>query len=517
MSNKYLFVGVILLLLAGIIAVRLITSPPAARGAYFSTKTAGLPAATPTETVALNDGDTYNLTAGPVVQTIDGHQVRMLAYNGSVPGPVMKVKQGSSITIQFTNNTDVDTTIHPHGVRVDNAFDGVPGVTQSPVKVGESFTYHLTFPDAGVYWYHPHLRQDYAQDLGLYGAFLVEPSDPSYWSPVNREEVLMVDDVLMNDGKIANYATEQVDRVLMGRFGNTMLVNGSTSYSTEATQGEVVRFYITNAANTRTFNLTLPNAKLKLLGADNGKYESETFVDSLLLAPSERAIVDVLFDAAGTYSFEHKTPERTYPLGSVVVSDELVTQSYKSAFQTLRTNADVIASINPFRSLFGRTPDKELVLTVQTAQMPHGAMAGHEGTMMAADKIEWEEQMAMMNANATPENTVWQMVDRATGKANLDIADWNFTVGDKVLVRIVNDATSAHPMQHPIHVHGQRFLVVRTNGVATTNLAWKDTVLVQTGDTVDVLVDMNNPGTWMAHCHISEHPEAGMMLSYTVK
>ncbi len=151
--------------------------------------------------------------------------------------------------------------------------------------------------------------------------------------------------------------------------------------------------------------------------------------------------------------------------------------------------------------------------------MPDGSMMGG-GMMMggevSADGIEWEDiDMAMMNQMATKDMTKWKIVDKATGKANEDI-DWSFKTGDKVKVRITNDKDSAHPMQHPIHFHGQRFLVVNENGTANDNLVWKDTVMVPAGQYVDILLDTTNPGEWMAHCHIAEHLEAGMMFGFTV-
>jgi len=491
----------------------------------FSQSTTGLTESKSSETVELKNGDTYNITASIVKKKIGNSEVKMLAYNGSVPGPVIKVQQGSEIIVNLTNQTDVATTIHPHGVRVENAFDGVPDVTQKVVEIGDTFAYKLKFPDPGLYWYHPHFRQDYSQDSGLYGAFLVEPSDASYWSQVNREEVLMVDDVLMENGHLAAYDKNKVDHALMGRFGNTMLVNGSTDYKLDAKQGEVVRFYINNAANTRTFNLSIPNAKIKLVGADSEKYEKETFVDNIILAPSERAVVEVLFEKPGKFALQHKTPDNTYTMGSIAVSNESVIQSYAKEFAALRINKDIAASIDPLRGLFGKTPDKKLSLTVETQgmaenmnsgghMMPDGSMMG--GQMSDGDKIEWEDNMAMMNINSTPDNTKWKMVDRDTNEANIDI-DWKFKVGDKVKVSIFNDPKSMHPMQHPIHFHGQRFLVLSINGIANTNLVWKDTTLVQTGDTVEILIDMSNPGKWLAHCHISEHPEAGMMIPFTVE
>lgn len=507
----------------------------------FATATSGLPHAKTSEMVQLKNGDTFNLTASLVQKDIHGKSIKMLAYNGMIPGPLIKVPQNSQITVHFTNNTDVPTTIHSHGVRLDNAFDGVPDSTQPVIPVGGSFDYTLKFPDAGLFWYHPHVREDYAQALGLYGNFLVEPTDVAYWSPVNQEVLLMLSDILLNtDGSIVPYDQNNSDHTLMGRYGNVLLANGQTNYQLQAKTGEVIRFYLTNAANARPLNIAIPNAKLKLVGGDNGKYERETFVDSVILGPSERAAIEVLFDKSGQYILQNKTPDKTYSLGTISVTSQVGTPSFVSQFNTLRTNQDVIKGIDPFRSSFAKAVDKNLTLTVNWSDMgnmnmggsngstgmhmmgngmmmSNGAMGSHmmpDGSMMGGGgPIEWEDTMMGM---ASDKNTVqWKIVDQDTGKATEDIS-WNFKVGDKIKVKIFNDPNSAHPMQHPIHFHGQRFLVLSTNGVRNDNLVWKDTVLIGSGETVELLIDMSNPGTWMAHCHIAEHLEDGMMFSYKV-
>ena len=132
------------------------------------------------------------------------------------------------------------------------------------------------------------------------------------------------------------------------------------------------------------------------------------------------------------------------------------------------------------------------------------------------DKIEWEDDMTEINAASTIETVKWKMIDKETAKANTDI-DWNFKVGDLVKIRIINDPKSDHPMQHPFHIHGQRFLVLSTNGVENDNLVWKDTTLLKRGDVVDILLEISNPGTWLVHCHISEHIESGMKLKIMVE
>ena len=124
--------------------------------------------------------------------------------------------------------------------------------------------------------------------------------------------------------------------------------------------------------------------------------------------------------------------------------------------------------------------------------------------------------MELHNRMTTPANMHWKLVDQETGAENQAI-DWSFTVGDRVKLRIINDPTSDHPMQHPFHIHGERFLILSRDGVQNDNLVWKDTVLIRTGETIDLLVEMSNPGNWMAHCHIAEHLEGGMMLNFRVE
>ena len=177
-------------------------------------------------------------------------------------------------------------------------------------------------PDPGAYWYHPHIREDYGQEMGLYGNILATPSEPDYWPPANRELLLTLDDILIEDGQIAAFSESETTHVAMGRFGNVMLVAGEPDLALEAKRGEVVRFYFTNTANTRVFNVTLPGAQMKLVGADAGHYEHEELVDEVLLAPSERVVVDVLFPDAGELELQHKTPEHTYRLASITVADE---------------------------------------------------------------------------------------------------------------------------------------------------------------------------------------------------
>jgi FtsP/CotA-like multicopper oxidase with cupredoxin domain len=356
---------------------------------------------------------------------------------------------------------------------------------------------------------------------------------------------------------------------------------------------------------------------LKLVGGDSGRYERETFVESVLLSPSERAVVDVLFETPGEARLEHRTPEHVYDLGAFTVTGAPVAAASRT-FDALRTDPELVAERAGMAAVLERAPDKTLAFVASmpllygeampeasaytcpmhpeivsdepgscpicgmrlmpvaaptsyvcpmhpevTAEAPgrcpicgmklvpaqgthghdhdhgedhahqamahgehppmaHGAMDhgahGHEPShdVGMSDGLEWEDLMPEINRASDTTNMQWKLIDRATGDENHAIT-WAFTVGDRVKVRLVNEMDSDHPMHHPFHVHGAgRFLILARDGVTEENLAWKDTVLIRAGETVDILLDVTNPGRWMAHCHIAEHTEAGMMFSFDV-
>jgi FtsP/CotA-like multicopper oxidase with cupredoxin domain len=611
----------------------------------FTREAAGLPEVRATEVIRLSDGDTFDLEIGPVRKRIGDAEVRMLAYNGSIPGPTLRVPEGAEVAVNAVNRGDLEATVHWHGLRLENRYDGTHE-TQAPIPIGGSFTAFVTFPDPGLYWYHPHIREDYGQEMGLYGNVLVDPADPDYWPPVHREVLLTLDDILIEDGQVAAFSRTETTHSAMGRFGNVLLVAGEPDLALSAKNGEVVRFGLTNTANTRVFKVKLPGARMKLVGGDSGRVEHEQFVEEVVLAPSERVLVDVLFDAPGELALEHHTPDRVYRLAAITVAGEPAEPSLREHYDGLRSDAELTAERERIAGLVAAEPDKTIafvaemdfgepdgpvvyacpmhpdvvedepgrcprcgmtllakaVATTYACPMhpevvsdepgrcpecgmkllavPAGsttyvcpmhpevvsheqgrcpecgmkllpaALAGggddhhahdhehdhgeahdhdaHDGhgdgahdhhgghDHAAAGGIEWEDDMVEVNKITTPANTRWKLVDRSTGAENAAI-DWQFTVGDRVKIRLVNEMDSDHPMHHPFHVHGAgRFLILARDGEAEPNLMWKDTVLVRTGEVVDILLDVTNPGVWMAHCHIAEHHESGMMLNFNV-
>ena len=485
-----------------------------------------VPAARPREVAALADGDTLQLEATLVERAIGEATYLMYGYNGQYPGPLISVRQGSTIIVEFTNDIEEPTTVHWHGLRLDNRFDGVPGLTQAPVGRGETFTYEVYFPDAGIYWYHPHMREDIQQDLGLYGNMLVDPGIAEYYGDVNLEEVLVLDDILLDQSGLIPWGSDTPTHALMGRFGNVMLTNGVTDYRLTVNQGAVARFFLTNVANARTFNVTFGGAPVKIVASDVSRFEREAFVESVPIAPAERYVVEVLFDHPGQVAITNSIQAinhfrgEFYPhvdtLGIVSVSDETAAADYSERFATLRGHADVREDIDRYRRFFDRPPDKELELTLHVKDLPVAIMMAMEADTLYAPPMEWNDDMPMMNWLSTGAQVTWVLREPSTGKENMDIR-WIFEVGDIVKMRIFNDPKSFHPMNHPIHIHGQRFLVLEMDGARSGNLVWKDTAIVPVGSTMDLLVEMSNPGEWMAHCHIAEHLHSGMMLSFWVQ
>jgi len=199
-------------------------------------------------------------------------------------------------------------------------------------------------------------------------------------------------------------------------------------------------------------------------------------------------------------------------LGVVTVSPRRVSHDFGTAFAALRRLPPPFAAV---ASYLDRPADQTIVLTLKTEGLPYITERLMQLDSIYFAPVEWGGTMPMMNWAATGRQVRWVLKDPATGRENMDIA-WRFRRGEPAKIRLVNERRAFHGMQHPIHLHGQRFLVLAVNGVLNRDLAWKDTVLVPAGAVVDILLDTQNPGEWMLHCHIAEHLSAGMMMHFTV-
>ncbi|MFT6361153.1 MAG: FtsP/CotA-like multicopper oxidase with cupredoxin domain [Candidatus Paceibacteria bacterium] len=501
------------------------------------------------EVVELKDGDTYVIDATIVKQEVGNQTIKRLAYNGQIPGPILKAPRGSKVTIIHNNKTDEATALHSHGLRGESRYDGAAPLTQDPIKVGDSFTYELEFPDVGVYWYHPHVREDYAQEMGLYGNYIVE--EENYWGSEASDKYLIFDD-FDTDGV---FTPDEETHTLMGRFGDKLLINDQENYQVNMEAGQIGRIFITNVANTRTFDIEFEGTDMKLVGGDNGRVQNESLIDNVILGTSERSIIEFLYDTPGTYAINHRGEK----MGEVIVT-ESAKESQLSSFNNMRnSNGDYQTVIDNLDSFLAQEPDKKLRIDIEMRDQMADMMAmgveeverdgetvykmmglelnleqalehcglmemvgceelieeNGEGESEEDDGIEWEDDMAMMNAMSNTENISWKLIDEATNEKPT-MNDWNFNQGDFVKVQIYNDPSSMHPMQHPVHFHGQRFVVLTRDDEVNDNFQWKDSVLVPTGETVDILIEMTNVGDWMAHCHIAEHNAAGMMFNFKV-
>jgi FtsP/CotA-like multicopper oxidase with cupredoxin domain len=286
-----------------------------------------------------------------------------------------------------------------------------------------------------------------------------------------------------------------------------MLINGEAELSREARVGEVVRLHLVNTANTRLFNIGLRGARMKRVGGDSGRYEKEEFVDHVLLSPSERAIVDVLFDVPGEVRLEHRAPDQTYDLGAFSVEGAAAANDRAAPFDELRVDPELTAVRQSLQDVLMREPDKVLsfvsempilyggddsrassyvcpmhpeVTSTEQDDCPkcgmklipaddapdpgEGAHAGHEHGDHG-DGLEWEDLMPEINRKTNTSNMIWRLVDRDSGAENEEIS-WSLSVGDRVKIRLVNGMDQEHPMHHPFHVHGAgRFLVLSTSPI----------------------------------------------------
>jgi FtsP/CotA-like multicopper oxidase with cupredoxin domain len=467
-----------------------------------------------TQSLSLASNETIELSADIIERKIDGKTVYGYGYNKQSPGPLLKVKKGDTLIVDFTNNLDQPTTVHWHGLRLQNKYDGVPDVTQKEVMPGEKFEYVLSFPDAGLFWYHPHVREDSQQERGLYGTILVE--DPFDSKNGIREEVVTLDDVLMEGYDLALFDDKETNYAVMGRYGNLMLTNGKTDYSLTVQKNTVLRLYLVNVANARPFNIRIPGAKMKVIGGDVGYYEKPFFQDSVILGPSERVIIDVLFETEGEFEITNDTPISQYKIGKITVREG--PEKPPNSFEELNTTTTAmeVEALKPYfdapvdfdYELLIRWPVMDKMMQNQSmggGGMMHGNMNGMEN-----EDIEWEDSMAAINSITTNEEITWIIRDAKSKKENMDFYN-TVKKGEIKKIRITNLETSSHPMQHPVHLHGNKFLVLSTDGKRNEDLVWKDTVLIPTGKEVELLVEFSNPGDWMIHCHIAEHLSSGMM------
>lgn len=477
------------------------------------------PTARTSRAVELADGDTLRLTAGPVSRVVAGRTIAGYAFNGQIPGPLIRVERGAEIIVEVKNETPEPTSVHWHGLRLENEFDGVPGLTQDPIPAGGNFTYRLRFPDAGLYWYHPHHREDIWQDAGLFGNIRV---DADWLPPVDGEHNLVLDDILLRGDAQIPYGREAANFALMGRFGNVLLTNEEKFWNVAASSGDRIRLFLTNVSNTRTFNWSVDGHALEVVATDVGPFAEPVWTESVVIAPAERYVVDLTLRGPGRFAITNRVQSIDHARGRFFSTvDTLGVVEIGLAEGALRnrplgptpSQADVPAPIP--EGLLEDLPQLTLDLVLETEGLP-----AITEQMMLRDQsffnpVEWSGTMPHMNWSSTGQEVNWILRDPEMGAENMDVR-WRFRAGDLVRVKLRNDGAARHAMQHPIHFHGQRFLVLTVNGEENQHRAWKDTVLVPVGAEVELLLELSNPGSWMIHCHIAEHLSSGMKMVFEV-
>jgi FtsP/CotA-like multicopper oxidase with cupredoxin domain len=401
-------------------------------------------------------------------------------YEGSVPGPIIRVAQGARVGLSFRNRLPQPSTVHWHGIRLDNAMDGVAGLTQVAVGRDEEFLYDFTAPDAGTYWYHPHNRSWEQMARGLYGALIVEEAEGA--PQVDADEVLLIDDWRLNeDAQIAGGFDDLHDRAHAGRIGNWITVNGEAAWSRPIERFSRQRLRLVNTANARTFSLEAQGLEGWVVALDGMPLETPQPLGRLVLAPAQRAdlIVDVVADDAGEaflLSFER---DGGYAIATFAVSGEARSQRLPDP-EPLPANA-----MPPLGSLTSARSANLL--------MEGGAMGGMRGAMMGGRMMIAREMAGAGKAWAF--NGMADMPETPLVEAMR---------GETVRLTIVNDTAWPHGM----HLHGHHFRQIAPDG---TPGPLRDTLLMDRGEKTEIAFVADNPGDWLFHCHMLEHSAGGMM------
>lgn len=464
---------------------------------------AGALAATPLLGRAASAPAGLALSAAPASAAIAGAgypDTAVWAFGGRVPGPVLRVRQGERFRVAFANHLPEDSTVHWHGVRVPNAMDGVPHLTQPPVAPGATFAYEFVAPDAGTFWYHPHSRSYEQVERGLAGALVVAEGTPP---DVDRDEVWVLDDWrLARDAALLTDFLDYMDASHAGRLGNTVTVNGTVPERFELRSGERLRLRLVNAANARTFGLRFTGHRPWVMALDGhpvAPHEPPRGV--VVVGASQR--VDLFLDAVGRPGERHEVQDVFYPRQAY----RLLDLAYADAppLATGRGSPPPALAPNPLpQPDLSRAQHHEVVLS---------------GGMMSMDWPEdpWPARAARRVRNwlgAREPDPIWAINGVAiTGDSHVHEPAIAVRRGTSVVMDFRNRTAWPHPM----HLHGHAFRVLERNGRPNPLAEWRDTILLGPRERARVAFVADNPGDWMLHCHILEHQATGMMATMRVE
>ena len=465
--------------------------PPAVRRRHFLQAAAAYPLAAlsrPTLGVAPRaDGLTTILRPGPASVRMVGDEFPATAvwtYDGVEPGRVLRVRQGSPFHATIENRLTETTTVHWHGIRLPNAMDGVPGITQKPIPPGERFEYAFTPPDAGTFWYHSHDHSLVQMGRGLAGALIVEEPEPP---AVERDLLWTIQDWrLTRDAQIAPGFHNRMEEAMNGRVGNTVTINGRVQDAIHVRGGERIRLRLVNAAIARIMALRFEGHRPVIVALDGQPCEPHEPSDGrILLGPAMRA--DVMLDMQGEPSRSYGVVDDCYDR----LAYTLVRLTYDPAPPVRPHPSDA-----PLRLPPNPVPDPDLAnAVVHEVRLQGGMMSG----------------MGMMGGSmmGTDGGAAWAINGQSmTGDGNAAMPPlFQIARGRSCILDFRNDTAWWHPM----HLHGHSFHVLARDGAPVPHDVRGDTVLVRPRERVRVAFVADNPGDWMLHCHVMEHQVGGLM------
>jgi len=408
------------------------------------------------------------------------------AYNELVPGPPMRVRQGDRLKVTVENGLAGETTVHFHGIRLPNAMDGVPHLTQPPIDPGGTFVYEFDLPDAGTYWYHPHVRSAEQVGRGLHGALIVEEREPIR---VDRDVVWLLSDWrLLPNAQISDDFRNMHDMAHNGRVGNTVTMNGRVRESFAVRSGERIRLRLINAANARIFGLEFTGHKPKVIAYDGQPVAPHEPADGRIILGAAMRI-DLILDMTGKPGERFQVVDNfyrnlEYRLLDLVYGTEQLRDKLLDSPMTLPPNT---------------MPEPDMKTAERHEVTLNGGMMG--GMMMRERGMAGMSMMEMMHTGK-----IWFI----NGVAMMGhVMDPMLTLKrERTYILAMNNETA---WWHPMHLHGHAFRVMSRNGVPTRLREWQDTVLMSPREMVEIAFVADNPGDWMFHCHILEHQESGMM------
>ena len=442
-----------------------------------------------------DDTQEYRLTARPTQIPLVGTgypETTVWAYNGQVPGPELRLRQGQRLRVLAHNALAQSTTVHWHGLRIPNAMDGVPYLTQEPIQPGAGYVYEFDLPDAGTFWYHPHQNSAEQVGRGLYGALIVEEPEPIQ---VDRELVWVLDDWrLQQDASISDNFGAMHDLTHAGRIGNVASINGQLPESMTVRAGERIRLRLINAANARTFALLFEGHTPQIIALDGQPVEPHAPAENrIVLGAAMRA--DVIIDMQGQ-------PGETFRVIDTFYQEQafrLITLNYspQAPLREHPLDAPIRLPANPLPEPDLRTAERHAIM------FSGGAMGGMQGAMFNGEYTD-------IRTLVQQHGVVWAINGIAhPGMHHSTPAEPLLTLQkDRSYILHLHNETV---FWHPMHLHGHSFRVLSHEGQTVPHQPWRDTVLIPPREHIEVALVANNPGDWMFHCHILEHQQAGMM------